>query len=612
MKILGELKRRNVYRAIILYGVASWILVQVGNIAGRTIGAPDWAPAVLLVVLTIGYPFAIWAAWTFEWTGSGFKRTKDVDPADSISEKTARKMDQYIMVALVVVAGVATLEKFVPEPEGYAEAKEARQQARIEARKEAEPEPEPDKPLAPIEPHSIAVLPFVNMSDDPSQEYFSDGISEELLNALVRVEGLKVASRTSSFNFKGHEESISSIAQQLRVANVLEGSVRRSGDRLRVTAQLIDGSNDAHLWSENFDRTMDDVFAVQDEIANAIVLALKNELGVGLSSVTVQSATSNLDAYDLYLRGRELFIARENLPTSWELLERATELDPEFARAWETLAAVHSVATSWFPGDGIDHDALAMAAAYKALELEPNLSMPHAVLGMKYVDKEEGYLGAMRRLDQALENDAKNATAWLWRGITHGDMGYLKRAEDDFRQCLEVDSGYLNCQQYLASTLLSQGRVEEALHWLAPTIEANFHSTTDSFVPYYVLTGQREKALLLAALAIRNPFAPVKDWVEAIENPEENHALRITRFNRWGEDHNLTVCEMDAVAAALRAGECFTTIDNRRLIWQTDTAWYRNTPEFQAFVSEYLMAYWQEHGFPSQCRPLDGGDFVCD
>lgn len=610
MKILGELKRRNVYRAIIIYGVASWILVQIGDITARSIHAPDWAAGVLLVVLTIGYPFAIWFAWTYEMTPEGLKKTSNVPPDESINEKTAHKMDQYIMVMLVVVAGVATLEKFVPEPEGYADVVKSRQLAKEEA--EPETPPEPAEPLPPIEENTIAVLPFVNMSDDSSQDYFSDGMSEELLNVLVGVDGLQVASRTSSFAFKDHDQSVSEIAEKLRVANVLEGSVRKSGNRLRVTAQLIDGSNDQHLWSQNYDREMDDIFLVQDEIANAIVLALKNEMGVGLSSVTVQSATSSLDAYDLYLQARELFIAREKLPTSWALLEKATGLDPEFARAWEALAAVHSVANSWFPGDGIDHTSLAMAAAHRALELDPGLSMPHAVIGLQYVESDEGYAGAIERLDQAIENDPKNATIWLWRGITLKDMGYLERAEADLRQCLAVDPGYLNCQQFLAETLLGQGRVEEAISYLDRTIEANFHSVDDAFVSYYVYTGQRNMALMLASLAIRNPFAPVKDWIEAIENPDEDQSGRIASFNKWGEAHNLTVCEMFAVSVALRMSECFPAVDNRRLMWQPDTIWYRNTPEFKEFVNTHLMAYWTENGFPLQCRSLADGDFECD
>ncbi len=220
------------------------------------------------------------------------------------------------------------------------------------------------------------MLPFVNMSADPEQEYFSDGISEEILNVLVRVDGLKVASRTSSFTYKGENLDIPEIARQLKVGNIVEGSVRKSGNRVRITAQLIDTRDDRHLWSDTFDRELTDIFAIQDEIANAIVDALKSELNIGLGAVKVESATDNLDAYDLYLKARGMFIARQNLDVANQLFEQATQLDPEFALAWEGLAASQWVSTDWLTGDGIDHRQLAVVAADKALALDKAFRCP--------------------------------------------------------------------------------------------------------------------------------------------------------------------------------------------------------------------------------------------
>jgi TolB-like protein/tetratricopeptide (TPR) repeat protein len=470
-------------------------------------------------------------------------------------------------------------------------------------------EPEPD---IVIEENSIAVLPFVNMSADPSQEYFSDGLSEELLNVLTQVEGLKVASRTSSFAYKNNVRNIRLIARRLGVASILEGSVRKVGDQLRITAQLIDTRNDEHLWSASYDRAMTDIFQIQAEIANAIVSALTIELGVGLQSVSVRSATSNLDAYDFYLKARELFIARENLPDSWQLLEQATYMDPEFSRAWEALAAVHSVATSWFPGDGINHPALALAAAHRALEIDPGLSMAYAVIGMKHATTGAGYGGAIENLNKAIENDPKNATAWLWRGITLKDMGYLNKAVKDFEQCLIIDAGYLNCRQHSAETLLALGSIEAAISQFEATMEYNFHSTTDAFVSYYVHSGQRKTAFLVAALALRKPFVPVRDWIEAIENPQEDQQFRIERFRQWGETFNIGICDMISVSVALKRDDCFTSFRNARLMWQPDTAYFRKTPAFKEFVNKHLMAFWQENGFPSQCHALGDDDFECD
>ena len=601
MRFLGELKRRNVFRIGMAYIVAGWVIIQLGYVTATNLGAEEWVMGLVMTFIILGFPIALYLAWSFALTTEGLRKETDVQKLDSLTRKAGHKLDYITMALLAVVVGMVALDRYMPAP-SYSEP------ATRTAHSETESEPE----LIVIDENSIAVLPFVNMSAEASQDYFSDGLSEELLNVLTRVEGLKVASRTSSFAYKNDTRNIRQIARRLRVANILEGSVRKVGDRLRITAQLIDTRNDRHLWSDSYDREMNDIFQVQAEIANAIVSALTTELGVGLQSVSVQSATTNLDAYDLYLKARELFIARVNLPDSWQMLEQATHMDPQFSRAWETLAAVHSVATSWFPGDGMDHEALALAAAHRAIEINPDLSMAYAVIGMKHQTTGEGYAGAIRNLDLAIKNDPKNATAWLWRGITLKEMGYVEKGVKDFEQCLLIDAGYLNCSQHQAETLLALGEIEAAVSQFEASFEANFHSTDDAFVSYYVHTGQRKMALLVAALALRRQFAPTRDWIEAIENPLEDHSSRVERFNRWGATHNMSVCNMGAVAIALKREDCYPTIKNARLMWQPDTANYRKTPAFKEFVNTHLMTYWQTNGFPSQCRALDDGDFACD
>jgi len=600
MKILGEMKRRNVFRIGMAYIVAAWVLIQAGYATAGYFQAPEWVMGLFMTFLISGFPIALYCSWAFAITTDGIRKESDVARVDSLTRRTGHKLDYITMALLAVIVGMVTLEQYMPKPPGMELATNTAQPA-------SEPEPEPV-----IDENSIAVLPFINMSAEANQDYFSDGLSEELLNVLTHVEGLNVASRTSSFAYKDEVRNIRQIARTLRVANILEGSVRKSGDRLRITAQLIDASTDRHLWSDSYDRDMNDIFQIQDEIANAIVSALTTELGVGLQAVSVGSATSNLDAYDLYLRARELFIARENLPTSWQLLEQATHMDPQFARAWEALAAVHSVATSWFPGDGIDHEALALAAAHRALEIDPELSMAYAVIGMKHQTTGEGYIGAIKNLDIAIENDPKNATAWLWRGITLKDMGYIEKAVADFRQCLHIDAGYLLCSHYLASSLLALGEIESAVRLFESTFETNFHGLDDTFVSYYVHSGQRKMAFLLAALALRLPYAPVKDWIEAIEHPLEDHSSRVERFNQWGEPHNIDVCDMASAAIALKREDCFPTVANAGLMWQPDTAYFRKTPAFKEYVNTHLMDYWRQNGFPPQCQELDDGDFVCN
>lgn len=603
MKFLGEMKRRNVFRIGMAYIVAAWVVTQIGEIIATNYGAPPWVMGVIITFLISGLPLVLFLTWTFAWTTEGLRKESDVLKYPNLVRSSGDKLDYITMALLAVVVGMVALNRYMPVPEGHESAVKA-----------AKPVAEPivEEPVVIVE-NSIAVLPFVNMSAEPNQDYFSDGLSEELLNVLTHVDGLVVASRTSSFAFKNDTRNIRQIARALRVANILEGSVRKVGDRLRITAQLIDTRNDRHLWSDSYDRDMDDIFQIQDEIANAIVSALTTELGIGLEAVSVDSATSNLDAYDLYLKGRELFIARTNLPTSWQLLEQATNLDPDFARAWEALAAVRSVATSWDRGDGIDHDSLALAAARRALEINPGLSMAYAVIGMKHQVTGDGYIGAISNLDTAIKNNPKNATAWLWRGIIFREMGFTEQSHADFKQCLEIDAGYLLCNRYLAASLLYLGRIEEAVRQFENTFSSNFRALEDQFVSYYVHAGKRNTAYLVAALDLADyKYGPIKDWIEAIENPLEDHSDRVERFNQWAAPYNIDICDLDNIAIALRQDECFLNVQNAGLMWHPDAAYFRKTSAFKEYVNTHLREYWQKNGHPPQCRAAEDGSYVCD
>jgi len=602
LSFFHELKRRNVLRVGAAYTLAAWLFIQVAETIFPLFGFDDTPARIVVIVLAIGFLPVLIFAWAFELTPEGLKKESEVDRSSSITPYTGKKLDRMIIVALALALGYFAFDKFVMSESREASiAESARQEGRAEALVDA------------VEP-SIAVLPFTNMSNDANQEYFSDGISEEVLNLLVQVEGLEVASRTSSFTYKGENLNLPEIAAKLKVNYILEGSVRKDGERLRITAQLIDAGSDRHLWSDSFDRNMNDIFRIQEDIANAIVTALTTRLGIGLKEIDIGPVTNNISAYDLFLEGRELFIARENLPKSWQLLERATDMDPQFARAWETLAAVHGVAASWDRGDGIDHSTLALTAAHRALEIDPDLSMPYAVIGMKFHVTGEGYTGAIRNLDIAIEKDPKNATAWLWRGITFKDMGYFDKAIADFERCLDIDPEYLLCSQHLASGLLDSGQTEAAIEQFEKTIPYNFHALDDQFVSYYVHNGQRNMAFLIAttddtALA---QYGPVNDWIEAIENPFEDHTAQVARFNQWGATRNINICDMGSVAVAFRQDACFSDVENVGMVWYPDAAYYRKTPAFKQFANIYFKDYWLQNGPPPQCRQLDNGDFECD
>jgi len=280
--IFQELKRRNVFRVGVAYIVIAWLIIQVIETVSEPLSLPEWSEAFFIVALLAGLPLALFFAWVFELTPDGLKKTKDVSTEESVTATTGKKLNYAIITVLVL-----SLAYFLWERQGLVE--QAEQTAAIGG------------DASEVTYASIAVLPFVNMSADPDQEYFSDGISEELLNLLAKIPNLHVPARTSSFRFKGKNLDINEIAKQLNVKHILEGSVRRADVRIRVTAQLIEAETGYHLWSETYDRELDDIFAIQDDIAAAIVAALSDTLGLETDAAPRVSAAANPEAYNAYL-----------------------------------------------------------------------------------------------------------------------------------------------------------------------------------------------------------------------------------------------------------------------------------------------------------------------
>ncbi len=324
MSFIAELKRRNVVRMALLYAVAGWVILQIADVLFEQLGVPPWAFRFVLGLLLLGFPIALIFSWIFELTPEGVKRTGDVAPGESVVGQTGQRMNLLIVVLLVIAIGLLATDRFFPG-DAIATAGSPRPgEAPVTAQ-------QPDETGAPNS--SIAVLPFVNMSDDPDNDYFSDGLSEELLNTLVKLGGLKVSGRTSSFAFKGQNIDLREVGDILNVANVLEGSVRKAGSRVRITAQLVETRNGYHLWSETFDRNLDDIFAIQEEIAAQVADAMHVTL-LGESAV-VESADSK--AYEEYLRGVYIFQRNpdelEPLNRAQTHLENALAIDPEYVDA---------------------------------------------------------------------------------------------------------------------------------------------------------------------------------------------------------------------------------------------------------------------------------------
>ena len=374
-RLIQELKRRNVIRVAIAYAVTAWFLIQVSETVFPMLKLPEWTATFVAVLLMIGFPIALIFAWAYELTPEGIKLEKHVVRTESITHLTGRKLDFAIIAMLVVALGYFSYDKFLLGPGREAEL--------VQTTAEVVTEQAAETGKSGIPEQSIAVLPFVNMSSDPEQDYFSDGISEELLNVLSKIPGLRVAARTSSFQFKGENQDIIGIGQKLNTALVLEGSVRKAGLQIRITAQLVDARNGFHLWSETYDRELENIFAVQDEVSAAIVEALKEHLGLQIEVVPRVMAAANSEAHDAYLRGRHLLVQRTRTTVEGAVreFEKAILRDPDYALAYAELA-IANVFLSAYGGLTVT-EAVAKAAplAEHAIALDPTLAEAHAAAG---------------------------------------------------------------------------------------------------------------------------------------------------------------------------------------------------------------------------------------
>jgi len=405
LSLFDELKRRNVFRVAFGYVVSSWLLVQVADIVLQNTEAPAWVMQTIMLVLALVFPIVLFFSWAYEVTTEGIKRESEIDRSESITQITGRKLDRGITIVLVVALAYFAFDKFVlsvgRETAAIESAVEvATAKALTEQSAAEDASAEFDK--------SIAVLPFVNMSDDASNEFFSDGLSEELLNMLAKIPELRVTSRSSAFSYKGKDFKIADVGRELNVRNVLEGSVRKAGNRVRITAQLIKVDGDIHMWSETYDRSLDDIFAIQDEIAEAVVTQLKLKL---LGDVpTVQK--TNPEAFALFLQARHL----SNLltPEGWEqsnvLYKQALDISPEYAAAWAGLGRNYVNLTGYSllsPDEGYGK---ALDAANRALVIDPENVTAHSILGWIAMTNDGDLTAAAQHLELALKLEPTNVS----------------------------------------------------------------------------------------------------------------------------------------------------------------------------------------------------------
>ena len=469
MSLFEELKRRNVFRVGIAYIVLAWLLLQVGDTLAPALHLPEWINSALAFFLILGFPLAIFFAWAFEMTPEGLRLEKNVDRDESITPTTGRKLDRTIIVMLVFA-----LAYFVWQSQKA-------------------PDEEVVETVA-GEP-SIAVLPFENMSSDDEQEYFSDGLTEELLNLLAKIPELKVTSRTSAFFYKGKDIKLSDVGRELDVDHILEGSVRKSGNKIRITAQLIAVDTDAHLWSETWDRNLDDVFAIQDEIAAKVV----EELRIQLLGDLPHAVATDGESYSLFLQARHTLSQRthESLFRGEELIDKAIEIDPGYAPAGVLKAHIYSQQGDVGARMPLEAGPLARAAVDRALELDADNAAAHALSGDIMVSFERNFAGAKDAFDRALELDPNDVDVLFQASIyyaiigqpetalqlglrtyerdplfvpNHGTLSYIysmlgraEEAEAISRERIEISPNSYGSYYYLAIPLILQGRYEEAL-----------------------------------------------------------------------------------------------------------------------------------------------------
>ena len=602
MSFFAELRRRNVVRVGIAYAVAGWVLTQVAEFAFGTFGAPEWVLKSFVVALLLGFPITLIVAWAFEITPEGIKREKDVDRSASITKQTGRKLDRLIIGVLIIAVAILLADRLLLRQE-----------------------PVLGEVAVVADRQSIAVLPFVNMSDD--SDHFADGLTEELMNVLAKNRDLKVAGRTSSFAFKGQTPNFGEIGAALGVEHVLEGSVRRAGDRIRVTAQLIKVDDGFHVWSETYDREMADIFDIQDDVAGAISQQLELRL-----SPAADRPTDNLDAYLLYLEIRaDVATGQAVEPEIIGRIDEVLALDPGFAAAAEFKAIAY-----WYMS-GVTMDsptsrALIHESANVALRLDPDLVVARA-MAVQSMPATMSWVAEFLAVEKAIQRVPDD---YLMLGMYRYELqiaGYFHEAAVVARRMLELEPLRGDAHNELARALMAMGQQEEAYAEMRKAAALGGDDYFSYIAMDRVIAGDYEGAIdpLERAWAAegRDP-AGARSFIQRAADPESGKRF-LDDWIREGVSAAARINEANYIYAWYLAfgylDEYFEIID--RYYAETDTTWtnadileqlgaiyphsgYSAHPKFIENMKRVAFTeLWDLRGPPDRCTK-NSGEWVCE
>tara|TARA_R110002073_G_scaffold266444_3_gene429725 strand:- start:9232 stop:11094 length:1863 start_codon:yes stop_codon:yes gene_type:complete len=603
MNFLAELRRRNVFRVAAAYLVVSWLVLQIVNVLTPALDLPSWVDGVVAVFLMAAFPIAVLLAWAFEMTPDGMKRTEALPEGSHAAPQGARALDYAIIAGLVILVALIGWQQMAPGTDGP---------ARAIAGDETEA--------------SVAVLPFVDLSEAGDQEFFSDGISEEILNVLVRIPGLGVAGRTSSFAFKGRDADLREIGEALGVNHVLEGSVRRSGTRLRITAQLIRSSDGFHMWSETYDREIADIFDIQDEIAAAVADELALSLGIDWHPAA-HDRTSDIEAYEKYLQARQMYLRRgqRNLETAALLLQEVVARDPDYAPGWIALAGVYSVYESYQPEEAVSDYPywrdIGLAAAHRAAALDPRSGEAQAIIG-SFLARQQDWVAALQAFDRAVVLEPQNAAVLDKIAQTLVDVGYSIEARELAVRAVALDPlvpiyhstlgwASIDHPDYGGDAALEEFRL---CRQLGPDIGIGYGNALNVLIS----RGQRaeageifEEALRLGVYESRYR-EPVQRFLEAWAAGDP--ALRAFAQDNpdWRSWIAMLIEDLDMALDAAEAGWSTERQPNPALFLHLESN-YRNHPRWRQHIRDIgLLELWQVRGFPEGCQALGTDDFQCE